>query len=106
MVMSKIAKLYKKWNFRVPTAALNNLLAELIQMHPPKLHKGKPIKLKYITQAKARPPTFVINCNYPEKLGDDYVRYLRNSASEILDLDNIPIRIKFSKSKNPYQGRK
>ncbi|MBT4989862.1 MAG: ribosome biogenesis GTPase Der, partial [Rickettsiales bacterium] len=104
--MSKVVNLYTKWNFRIPTAKLNNLLAELIMMHPPKLYKGKPIKLKYITQAKARPPTFIINCNYPEKLGDDYIRYLKNSTSDILGLENIPIRIKLTKSSNPFNRKR
>ncbi|MBL6784953.1 MAG: ribosome biogenesis GTPase Der [Rickettsiales bacterium] len=105
-VMRQVVNLYKKWNYRVSTGQLNNLLRDLVIMHPPKLYKGKPIKLKYITQAKARPPTFVVNCNYPEKLGDDYIRYLKNSTSDILGFDNIPIRLKLKKSKNPYEKRK
>ncbi len=105
-VMKRVVSLYKKWNYRITTSKLNNLLNDLVAMHPPKLYKGKPIKLKYITQAKSRPPTFMINCNYPEKLGDDYVRYLKNSTSDILGMENIPIRVKLVKSRNPYDKKK
>ena len=105
-VMKRVVSLYKKWNYRITTSKLNNLLNDLVAMHPPKLYKGKPIKLKYITQAKSRPPTFMINCNHPEKLGDDYVRYLKNSTSDILGMENIPIRVKLVKSRNPYDKKK
>ena len=105
IVIDKAISLYEKWNLRIPTNKLNSLLEYLISNNPPKLYKGKPIKIKYITQVKSRPPTFMINCNYPDQLGESYIRYIRNSIQEIYEFENVPIRIKKNKNKNPYNRK-
>lgn len=95
---------YEKWNRRIPTAQLNNVLQEIVMNHQPKLHKGKQVRIKYITQAKSRPPTFYLNCNFSNGLTDDYLRYIRKNLAEYFDLDNIPVRIKILKNRNPYDS--
>jgi GTP-binding protein len=69
---------YTTWNKRVPTSRLNRWLGAMVERHPPPAVSGRAIKLRYLTQLKARPPTFVAFCSRPEKLPDAYRRYLVN----------------------------
>lgn len=96
---------YDIWNKRITTSHLNQWLGEILQNHPPPLNAGKQIRLKYITQAKARPPTFMVHISRAS-LPESYVRYLRNSLRDCFDLQGVPIRIKMKKSKNPYNNEK
>ena len=64
------------------------------------------MKLNYITQAKARPPSFVIFCTRADAVPDAYLRYLTNEMRVALDLPGTPIRITLREKKNPYAGRK
>ena len=93
---------YEVWNRRIPTAELNRWLEAVTTSHPPPAPGGRRIKLKYVTQAKARPPTFAIFCSKPDDLPGAYLRYLENSLREDFDLPGTPIRINFRKGKNPY----
>jgi GTP-binding protein len=70
--------------------------------HPPPAPKGRRVRLKYITQARTRPPTFAISCSMPEALPGSYLRYLENALREDFALPGTPIRIHMKKSKNPY----
>ncbi len=97
---------YDIWNRRVPTAALNRWLAAMIERHPPPAPGGRRIKLRYITQAKTRPPSFAIFCSRPTKLPDSYLRYLENGLREDFDLPGTPIRIALRKGENPYAPKK
>jgi GTP-binding protein len=97
---------YDIWNRRVPTAALNRWLAAMIERHPPPAPSGRRIKLRYITQAKTRPPSFAIFCSRPTKLPDSYLRYLENGLREDFDLPGTPIRIALRKSENPYAPKR
>ena len=102
-LMPAVLEAYEIWNRRVPTAALNSWLADMLDRHPPPLAANKRrIRLRYATQPKARPPTFAIFGNRPEDLPDSYVRYLENSLRERFDLAGTPIRINMRKGKNPY----
>ena len=102
-MMPAVLESYEIWNRRVPTAALNSWLADVLDRHPPPLAANKRrIRLRYVTQPKARPPTFAVFGNRPEDLPDSYVRYLENSLRERFDLAGTPIRINMRKSKNPY----
>ena len=67
-LMAKVIEAYEVWNRRVPTAKLNRWLAEIVEHHPPPAVSGRRIKLRYLTQAKARPPSFVAFCSRPEAL--------------------------------------
>jgi len=94
------------WNRRLPTHALNNWLGAAIDAHPPPAPSGRRMKIRYMTQANARPPTFVAFCSQPKLLPDAYVRYLVNGLRETFDLPGVPIRFNLRKGENPYvKGR-
>ena len=93
---------YAVWNRRLPTAALNRWLEVVTEAHPPPAVAGRRIRLKFMTQAKTRPPTFMIACSRPKELPGAYLRYLENSLRDDFDLPGTPIRLNLRKSKNPY----
>ena len=105
---SEIMKAHKVWNKRIVTSPLNILLSEMTAAHPPPAPNGKRIKLRYITQAKSRPPGFVVMCSNPSKLPTSYSRYLVNGLREAFDLPGTPIRLtmRSQADKNPYKNRK
>lgn len=102
-LMSAVLKVYDRWNSRIPTAPLNKWFADMIGAYPPPLGKNKRrIKLRYITQIKSRPPSFVIFSSNPEGLPDSYLRYLTNNLRETFGMGGIPLRINVRKGNNPY----
>lgn len=101
-LMPVVLEAYDRWNIRVPTSALNRWLGVMVEQHPPPLAAGRRIRLRYVTQAKARPPTFAAFCNRPADLPDSYRRYLVNGLREAFDLPGVPIRFNLRKTKNPY----
>ena len=102
-LMSAVLKVYDRWNSRIPTAPLNKWFADMIGAYPPPLGKNKRrIKLRYITQIKSRPPSFVIFSSNPEGLPDSYLRYLTNNLRETFEMGGIPLRINVRKGNNPY----
>jgi GTP-binding protein len=90
------------WNMRVPTGALNRWFEEALERHQPPLVEGRRLKLRYVTQAKARPPTFVVFGTRAEQMPEDYHRYLVNSLREVFDLPGTPIRLTGRGTKNPF----
>jgi GTP-binding protein len=86
---------YDEFTKRVPTGGLNRLFEEIIDHHPPPMRKGRPVRLYYATQASVRPPTFVVQCSYPESLHFSYRRYVQNKIREAFGFDGTPIRIHF-----------
>jgi GTP-binding protein len=90
------------WNRRLPTHALNDWLGSATDAHPPPAVSGRRIRIRYMTQANARPPTFVAFCSQPKALPDFYVRYLVNGLRETFDLPGVPIRFNLRKGANPY----
>jgi len=105
---NEIMKSHKIWNKRIATSPLNIWLSEMIAAHPPPAPNGKRIKLRYITQAKSRPPGFVVMCSNPSKLPTSYSRYLVNGLREAFDLPGTPIRLtmRSQADKNPFKNRK
>ena len=103
-----IMKAYDVWNRRVPTAHLNRWLTGMLEQHPPPAPQGKRIKLRYMTQAKTRPPGFVVMCSHPDKMPDSYSRYLVNGLRADFDMPGTPIRLTLrgQGDKNPYKARK
>ena len=97
---------YDVWNRRVATSALNSWLAGMVQRHPPPAPGGRRVRLRYATQAKIRPPSFVIFCSRPQAVPDAYLRYLENGLRSDFDLPGTPIRITLRKGKNPYADKK
>jgi GTPase len=96
---------YERWNRRVPTAALNRWLGEALERHTPPAAKGRRIKIRFMTQPSARPPTFVAFCSQPQGLPKSYMRYLTNSLRETFDLPGVPVRIRLRKGDNPFANK-
>ena len=96
------------WNRRITTAQLNRWLAGMMEAHPPPAPQGKRIKLRYMTQAKTRPPGFVVMCSHPDKVPESYNRYLVNGLRIDFDMPGTPIRLwmRGQSDANPYKGRK
>uniref|UniRef100_UPI00356A4C5D ribosome biogenesis GTPase Der n=1 Tax=Shimia sp. TaxID=1954381 RepID=UPI00356A4C5D len=103
-----VLRAYDVWNRRVTTAQLNRWLAGMLEQHPPPAPQGKRIKLRYMTQAKTRPPGFVVMCSHPDKMPESYSRYLVNGLREDFDMPGTPIRLfmRGQSEQNPYKGRK
>ncbi len=90
------------WNTRIPTGELNRWFERALARHPPPMVSGRRLKLRYVTQAKARPPTFITFGTRAEKIPEDYQRYLVNSLRESFDLPGTPIRLELRGTKNPF----
>jgi GTP-binding protein len=103
-----ILRAHTIWNRRVATSRLNNWLEAMTEAHPPPAPGGRRIKLRYITQAKTRPPGFVVKCSNPEDLPKSYERYLINGLRESFDMPGTPIRLylRGGSDQNPYKNRK
>ena len=103
-----IMRAYDVWNRRITTAKLNVWLNGMLEAHPPPAPQGKRIKLRYMTQAKTRPPGFVVMCSHPDKLPESYKRYLVNGLRDDFDMPGTPIRLHFrgQGDKNPYKNKK
>lgn len=99
---------HEVWNRRVSTAQLNRWLGTMIEAHPPPAPGGRRIKLRYVTQAKTRPPGFVVMCSNPEKMPQSYARYLVNGLRDDFDMPGTPIRLtlRSQADKNPYKARR
>lgn len=104
-LMQAIIDTDRVWNRRISTARLNRWLDAQQVQHPPPAVSGRRLKLKYMTQVKARPPGFMISCTRPEALPESYVRYLTNGLRNDFDLPGVPIRIHFKASENPYANK-
>ncbi|MHC5653404.1 ribosome biogenesis GTPase Der [Stappia sp. ICDLI1TA098] len=90
------------WNRRISTSRLNRWLDGVITHHPPPAVSGRRIKLRYLTQVKARPPHFVVFCSRHEALPESYTRYLVNGLREYFSMPGTPIRLSYRKGENPY----
>ena len=93
---------YATWNRRVSTGDLNRWLAVALERHAPPAARGRRIKIRFMTQPSARPPTFVAFCSQPQGLPKSYLRYLANSLREAFGLPGVPIRFKLRKGDNPF----
>jgi len=95
---------YELWNRKLGTPRLNRWLADMTEKHAPPSAHGRPVKLRYMTQTKARPPTFLLFSNRPEELPEAYLRYLANGLRESFGLAGIPLRLTVRRTRNPYVG--
>lgn len=101
-LLPTVIGVYDTWNRRVPTGPLNRWLQDMTDRHPPPLARGRRLRLRYMTQAKTRPPTFVVFASRPEELPEAYVRYLVNGLRAEFNLEGVPLRLFTRKGKNPY----
>jgi len=104
-LMQAVIDTDRTWNRRISTAKLNRWLDVQQTQHPPPAVSGRRLKLKYMTQVKARPPGFMISCTRPDALPESYIRYLTNGLRNDFNLPGVPIRIHFRASDNPYASK-
>jgi GTP-binding protein len=93
------------WSSRIPTGELNRWFERAIEQNPPPAPGGKRIKLRYITQVKSRPPSFVVFGTRVDQLPTSYQRYLLNSMRRDLDLGPVPLRLTMRAPKNPFHNK-
>jgi GTPase len=105
-LMEAIVAAYGVWNKRVPTSALNRWFEQAISANPPPAVSGRRLKLNYITQTKARPPSFVLFCSRADAVPQSYLRYLINSLREAFDLPGTPVRITLREKANPFAHKR
>ena len=105
-LMSAIEQAYAVWNRRVPTASLNRWFEQAVDANPPPAVSGRRLKLNYITQAKARPPSFVLFCSRADAVPQSYLRYLINSLREYFELPGTPVRIALREKANPFAHKR
>jgi len=101
-----IAEADKAWNTRISTATLNRFLGEALQRHATPAISGRRVRIRYMTQRKARPPSFTLFGNQLDSLPEAYLRYLQNGLREGFGLKGTPLRFSVRNSKNPYAGKK
>lgn len=105
-MMPAVTKVQEYWNKRIGTGQLNRWLDEALVRHPPPAYRGKRIAVKYITQIKARPPTFALFSPRALSLPESYNRYLINSIRQAFDIPAVPIRMLLRQGSNPYKDKK
>jgi GTP-binding protein len=101
-LLPAVRRAHAVWNERVPTGELNRWFETALERHQPPLVSGRRLKLRYITQPKARPPTFVVFGTRAEQTPEAYSRYLSNSLRETFGLPGTPIRLQFRGTVNPF----
>jgi GTP-binding protein len=104
-LMEAVIATHQVWNRRVSTGRLNRWLEGILAHHPPPAVAGRRLKIKYVTQAKTRPPGFVVSCSRPDAMPQSYVRYLVNNLRDAFDMPGVPIRVALRTSDNPFAGR-
>jgi len=101
-LMPAVTEADRVWNMRVSTGAVNRFLEEALSRHPPPAIRGRRVRIRYMTQAKARPPTFVLFGNQLKALPDSYLRYLVNAMRAAFGMPGTPVRLNLRATKNPY----
>ncbi|HET9019353.1 MAG TPA: ribosome biogenesis GTPase Der [Acetobacteraceae bacterium] len=104
-LMPAVRQAHAVWNTRVPTSELNRWFEQALARHTPPLVDGRRLKLRYITQPKARPPTFVVFGTRAEQTPEDYRRYLANGLRTTFGLPGTPIRLEFRGTSNPFDAK-
>ncbi len=105
-LMRAIEAAYAVWNKRIPTASLNRWFELAVDANPPPAVSGRRLKLNYITQAKARPPSFILFCSRADAVPQSYLRYLVNSLREHFELPGTPVRISLREKANPFAHKR
>jgi len=105
-LMQAIVDAYAVWNKRVATSGLNRWFEQATAANPPPAVSGRRLKLNYITQTKARPPSFVLFCSRADAVPQSYLRYLTNSLREAFALPGTPVRITLREKANPFAHKR
>jgi GTP-binding protein len=104
-LLPAVRAVHETWNKRIATSALNRWFEDALSRHPPPAVQGRRLKLRYVTQANARPPTFVVFGTRAEATPEDYRRYLINELREVFGLPGTPIRLDFRGTVNPFSEK-
>ncbi len=105
-LQAAIVRAHAVWNTRISTARLNRWLMLQTSDHPPPAPSGRRLRLRYMTQVKTRPPTFVLFASIPDALPEDYRRFLVNGLRRDFEMPGTPIRLFVRGGDNPYAHRK
>ena len=104
-LLDTVLRAHRIWTTKAATPDLNQWLGEVTAAHPPPVGRGgRRLRFKYITQPKARPPTFTLFCSQPTEVPGAYTRYLENELRHDFDLPGVPIRLIYKRTKNPYDN--
>src|SRR5512132_3400477 len=101
-LLPTVLQVYNVWNRRLSTPRLNRWLADMTSRQAPPSARGRQVKIRYVAQTKARPPSFVLFANCPQEVPESYVRYLANGLRDSFDLGGVPLRFSLRRSRNPY----
>jgi GTP-binding protein len=101
-----VEQAYAVWNSRTSTSALNRWFEQAIAANPPPAVSGRRLKLNYVTQPKARPPSFVVFCSRADAVPESYKRYLVNSLRETFELPGTPVRVILREKANPFEHKR
>jgi GTP-binding protein len=101
-LMEAVTRVYQVWDTRISTGQLNRFLEGMLEGNPPPLASGRSNRIRYMTQIKARPPTFALWASRPDELPESYQRYIVNGLREAFKMPGVPIRLMLRKSKNPF----
>jgi GTP-binding protein len=106
-LMEAVIATHEVWNLRISTGRLNRWLAPVIEARPPPAVSGRRVKIRYITQPKARPPFFVLFGNQVEAIPESYKRFLANGLRETFGLNGVPIRLSMrGAGENPFAPKR
>lgn len=105
-LMQAVYQVERVWNSHISTAKLNRWLAAMTESHPAPAVSGRRLKMRYMTQAKTRPPSFIVFASRPEVVPMSYQRYLINGMRESFDMPGTPIRLWLRGGTNPYADKK
>jgi GTP-binding protein len=105
-LMTAIEESYAVWNRRVPTAPLNRWFEQTVDANPPPAVPGRRLKLNYVTQTKARPPSFVVFCSRADAVRESYLRYLVNGLRVFFELPGTPVRVTLREKANPFAHKR
>ena len=105
-LMDAIFEIERSWNAHVSTSRLNRWLAGMLEGHPPPAVSGRRLKMRYMTQAKTRPPSFIVFASRPDAVPASSQRYLVNGLRETFDIQGTPIRLWLRGGNNPYADKK
>ncbi len=101
-LMDASLALADRWNRRLSTAVLNRWFTRALARNPPPAPGGRRVRLRYVTQASARPPTFIVFGTRVDRLPESYRRYLANALRDELGLEGVPVRLHLRSAPNPY----
>ncbi len=104
-ILETVQGVYAEFDKRIPTARLNKFLEQAVHEHSVPQRYHRPVRLNYMTQARVRPPTFVVWSNTPEGVPDSYKRYLENRLRDEWRFEGAPLRLHFRKKRKPGEAK-